>query len=182
MFDKPTLEELEREKAELSKKSGLIHAENFAITFVPKKRELDKQAEEVDTKLGHIKSEIDAITEEEALPKVAHLYKENRGIIKVMINNSRIQVAENLDVVVPFSGCTHTLKMSAYELLRFQSTMSRNTALLEAWQMALREGSTITKSILCPQCLKEKKKQLEKGFNTPSKRTGSADVTITVFK
>lgn len=176
------IEQLRPEEATLSRQCDLLHGKAMAEDYVPEKRKIMAERAELYGKLSNIQNTINLLTEKQAMPKLCFLMKENLRVIKVEINNGKIPIPENLEIIIPFSGCNHTLKMPAYELLRFQSTMSRNTALLETWQILLREGSTTTRSILCPQCLKDKKKQLEKGFNIPSKRTGSADIQIVVFK
>lgn len=176
------IEQLRPEEAKLSRECDLLHGKAMAEDYVPEKHKIMAEKAELYTKLSHIQNTINLLTEKQALPKLCKLLKENCHIIKVVINNSRIEVAENLDVVVNFECCSHTLKMPVYELLRYQTTMDTNTKLLNAWEIAIREGSTITKSILCVECMKDKKKQLEKGFSTPSKRTGTATIQITIFK
>lgn len=176
------IEQLRPEEATLARECDLLHGKAMAEDFVPEKHKIMAEKAELYTKLSHIQNTINLLTEKQALPKVDKLLKENLSIIKLMINNSRIEIAENTDVVIPFEGCNHTLKMALREILRFQTTMTRNCQLLSSWEIALREGSTITRSILCVECLKQKKKRLNEGFNVPSKRTGTASIVITIFK
>jgi len=176
------IEQLRPEEAKLARECDLLHGKAMMEDYVPEKHKIMAERAELHGKLSSIQNTIRNLEEKQALPKLAKLLKENIGIIKVVVNDSRIEVAENLDTVIPFDGCSHSLKLPVYEILRYQSTMDTNRKLLMQWGIIMQGGSTITKSILCPECLKEKKKRLEKGISIPSKRSGIAVIEITVFK
>lgn len=174
---------LRTEVHKLSQDSFLLHAEIRATKFHPKQKELQGKAHTLDTKIKHLQSEINTLTEKQAIPKLIHMLKENRQIIKLSINNNnRVEIPENLEITLTFEGCNHTRKMPVYELLRYQTTLDTNTKLLTQWEINIREGYTTQRNIHCEQCIEEKKTLLAKfHIIKPSKHTGIARVKIVIF-
>lgn len=174
---------LEQEKAPLDEQSYHLHCKAITTTYKLDKDRIMAEKAEIYPKLTQLQNTIDGLREKQAIPKLIKLWKENRHIIKVVNNGNRIEIPEDLDAVIAFDGCDHTLKMPVYELLRYQTTMDTNTKLLNAWEIAVRNGNTITRSMLCDICMKEKKKKAEEQhLIQPSKRTGTAMIQIVIFK
>jgi hypothetical protein len=173
----------EGEKAPLDEQSYHLHCKAKATTYTLDKDKIMAERAKIENQIAPMRNQIDNLKEVVAIPQLVHLIKPNSQIIKVLNNGNRIEIPEDLNTVIRFDGCGHSLKMPVYELLRYQTTMNRNTQLLSAWEINIRNGDTTTREILCHECLKRNKKLLEeRGVYEPHKRAGVARIQIVIFK
>jgi len=174
---------LEKENRELAKELNYLHGKALKTDFMPDKNVIMDKRAKLYAQLTTNQTKIDSLNEKQAMPKLILLTKQNIHALRLFINNGRVQIPENLDVEIHFSGCNHVLTMPVYELLRHQSTLETNTQLLSTWEINIRNDYTTTRGFLCEECMAEKRKRLEKtGMYQPKKPIGSATVKIEIFK
>jgi hypothetical protein len=175
------IEKLKAEKAPTNLQMNTLHGKILAEPYFPEKRRMQTERGKLAVKSNKLQAEIDSLREKQAHPKIVYLFKSNLDAIKVTINGNRIEIDKNLDVVIPFSGCNHTKKVPVFELLRIQSTLKTNLQLLSTWEINLRNGYGLSRSLLCQECMQEKRKKLEKDHTySPHHRTGQANIQISI--
>jgi predicted RNase H-like nuclease (RuvC/YqgF family) len=180
-FDKE-IEKLKAEKAPIDQQIATLHAKIFAEKYFPEKKRMQAERGKLTPKRNNLQTKIDNLREEQAHAKLIKLMKENSQHIKVQINGSDVQIDKNLDVKVVFS-CGHSIKVPIFEILRIQSTLKTTLQLLSTWDVNVRNGYNISRSLLCEGCMRAKRERIEKDHvYNPQHRTGQANIQIVIFK
>jgi hypothetical protein len=174
---------LTNENAELSKQSAFLHGKAITTTFKPEKDKIMAERAELETKISHNRDRLEQLKEQEALTELVKLMRRHIHDVRVNVNGSRVKIADNLNVTIPFEGCNHSLNLPVFELLRVQTTLKLNRHLLACWQTNINNDYTTHRQLLCQHCVQEKKRKLKKeGVYQPTKRSGTARIEIIVFR
>jgi hypothetical protein len=177
------IEKLKAEKAPTDLQMNTLHGKILAEPYFPEKRRMQTERGKLAVKSNQLQTEIETLEEKQAYFKLVYLIKTNLDTIKVTANGNRIEIDKNSSVVIPFSGCSHTIKVPVFEIPRVQSTLKTNLQLLSTWEINLRNGYSLNRSLLCEQCMQEKREKLDKHHTySPTHRTGQANIQITIFK
>jgi ATP-dependent Clp protease ATP-binding subunit ClpA len=174
------IKQIEAEKAPLEREQAVLGTKARIEGIQSEKEKLQTERGKLYVQTNQLKEKIEELKEKVAEPKKTILVKNNRHDIIIKVNGTRLKIPENLELTIPFS-CGHELKIQVDEIFRYQTSIRTNQQLLSFWERTITFHESHAKIFVCEQCQRERKAYVEKHHAIPSKRSGTARISVEVI-
>jgi hypothetical protein len=141
------------------------------------KRKIEAERNILHKRIQKLETKIQDVKEKEALEELNKLLIENRYLIFLSVNGSKIEIPTDLKPEITFQPCEHKQKIFIGELLRNRDFPS-NQRLLDMWKRLLSEDITTSLMLNCETCRKEKESKLVQWGIREDKPNGRANLVL----
>jgi hypothetical protein len=175
-------------KNELKEKLSLLYEKEQDLSIKLRaepdmrlKREIEVEKSAVNTKITHLRNQIETECDRVALKEIDKLLEQNNLYLCVEVNRTKIVPHKEVEIKY---NCGHTARMLLRELIRSYShhegknKPERNHYLLQRWERVLKHNEIFNVNFSCEECKKEKQSLKAKFGRLDVRPIGHARVTV----
>jgi hypothetical protein len=169
--------EIEKEINELNQKEQDMTISMRTTKDLRQKRKIEADRNIIRLKIQELETKLNETNEEKAKEELNKLLIENRYLIFLSVNGSKIEIPTDLKPEIKYQPCGHKQKIHIAELLRNPQFPS-NVNLLTHWQQVLNNDITTTMMLNCEECRKQKQSKLTQWGLREDKPNGRANIIL----